>query len=61
MARVIGPIVAGALYDLSYGLPYYLASAAMLAVLIMARSLPTRAQAAGDPDAVAESAADPQR
>jgi DHA1 family tetracycline resistance protein-like MFS transporter len=61
MARVFGPITAGALYDVAYGLPYYFASATMLGVLVMARALPARAEVAGVREGDGGAAGDPLR
>jgi predicted MFS family arabinose efflux permease len=55
LARVIGPAVAGVLYDHSKPAPFWLATALLLAVALLARGLPARAAegpAVGEPGLV---------
>jgi DHA1 family tetracycline resistance protein-like MFS transporter len=50
LARVVGPVAAGWLYDREDAAPFWLASGLLVAVALLARALPRRATPA-DPDA----------
>ena len=54
LARIVGPIAAGALYDLSIAAPFLLASALVLAATPFARSLPASVAELLEPAPVAD-------
>ena len=45
LARVFAPLSAGFLYDIAYGLPFWLAGALMAAALALALTLPRKDKA----------------
>ena len=42
LARVLGPLLAGFLFDFSMGLPFWLAGALIVAMLLSSRGFPAR-------------------
>jgi hypothetical protein len=52
LARVLGPLAAGWLYDRQLGAPFLLAGALLLAVAVQVRGLPSRDPAAAAPPLV---------
>ena len=52
LARIIGPLLAGALYDRALAAPFVLASLVFLAVSLLARVLPAREPSRPSDDAV---------
>jgi hypothetical protein len=49
LARVLGPLAAGWLYDRQLGAPFWLAGVLLVAVAVQARGLPSRDPALAGP------------